>query len=64
MSTIKIENTKMLYLKYNGIVKKGFIVIKLVEITKYIKMSRWSLRKNVKQKNDIELRMINLFYPK
>ena len=55
---------KMLSLKHNGIVKKGFRVIKLVEITKYIKMSRWSLRKNVKQKNDIKLRMINLFYPK
>ena len=64
MRAIKIENTKMLGLKHNGIVKKGFRVIKLVEITKYIKMSRWSLRKNVKQKNDIELRMINLFYPK
>ena len=64
MRAIKIENTKMLGLKHNGIVKKGFWVIKLVEITKYIKMSRWSLRKNVKQKNDIELRMINLFYPK
>ena len=55
---------KMLSLKHNGIVKKGFRVIKLVEITKYIKMSRWSLRKNVKRKNDIKLRMINLFYPK
>ena len=61
---IKIENTKMLSLKHNGMVKKGFRVIKLVEIAKYIKMSKQSLRKNVKWKYDIKLRMINLFYPK
>ena len=64
MSAIKIKNMKMLSQKHNGMVKKGFIVIKLVKFAKYIKMSRWSLRKNVKRKNDIELRMINLFYPK
>ena len=55
---------KMLSLKHNGMVKKGFRVIKLVEIAKYIKMSKRSLRKNVKWKYDIKLRMINLFYPK
>ena len=64
MSAIKIENTKMLYLKYNGIVKKGFRVIKLVEITKYIKISKQSLRKNIKREYDIKLRMIKFFYPK
>ena len=36
----KNKKYEMLSLKHNGIVKKGFRVIKLVEITKYIKMSR------------------------
>ena len=55
---------KMLSQKHNGIVKKGFRVIKLVEITKWIKISKQSLRKTIKQKCDIKLRMINLFYQK
>ena len=37
----------MLSLKHNGIVKSGFRVIKLVEIAKYIKMSKRSLRKTL-----------------
>ena len=64
MSAIKIENTKTLSLKHNGIVKSGFRIIKLVKFAKYIKMSKQSLRKSVKWKYDIKLRMINLFYPK
>ena len=64
MSAIKIENTKTLSLKHNGIVKSGFRIIKLVKIAKWIKISKQSLRKNIKREYDIKLRMINLFYPK
>ena len=49
MSAIKIENTKTLSLKHNGIVKSGFRIIKLVKFAKYIKMSKQSLRKSVKR---------------
>ena len=49
MRAIKIENTKMLGLKHNGIVKSGFWIIKLVKFAKYIKMSKQSLRKSVKR---------------
>ena len=49
MSTIKIENTKTLSLKHNGIVKSGFRIIKLAKFAKYIKMNKQSLRKSVKR---------------
>ena len=64
MSAIKIENTKMLGLKHNGIAKSVFRIIKLVKNAKQIKISKQSLRKSVKREYDIKLRMIKLFNQK